>query len=273
MALYYRSFPNFVLHVQDAAGDSESSLAGGQWAPAAQGARRALNFDVEFAALPPGRAISFGKGLVKAMRAAFPVAEWTEVGRWNTSTVVRSRLEASFGNSTERGWEAEARRIYAMLRSGTCREALNASTWGLSSVQQVVQPYLKRSYDEGNGYVVGKVVHSLTVNLLLPERSMDWFSLSRAQAFVLPVAELDGTTATAVWRHAHVTENGTAGVIAALQTSSLSARRLGEINGLIRAGMGELWPAPVWGPVLMLPGAQIRMTAGKILGAAPCTHP
>lgn len=59
-----------------------------------------------------------------------------------SSKGVTVRTQAIFSANANVDWLPTARAIYAMLRSGTCGQTIYERPWGLSSVQQVVLPYL-----------------------------------------------------------------------------------------------------------------------------------
>ncbi|KDD76287.1 hypothetical protein H632_c283p0, partial [Helicosporidium sp. ATCC 50920] len=126
-----------------------------------------------------------------------------------------------------------------------------------SSVQQVVFPYLVATGSSENAYVPGTMVHGLNFNLLLHSRSTAWLSLPRANAMVAPLQPIPGTAANNLWKHAYVMPRVAARAVATIQTASLSARTLAQVNAQVKTNTHTLWPASVWGPVSILPGAQL----------------
>lgn len=147
-------------------------------------------------------------------------ATWTILHTVNSSRGVTLRTQAVFSSNPNVDWLPPARRVYAMLRTGTCAQALAPGAWGLTSVQQVVFPYLVTSVRglwrtikewhglvlllspntlrcavQGSGhnsYVPGTMVHGLNINLLLRARNMDWLTLPRAEDLTKPLQAMSG---------------------------------------------------------------------------------
>lgn len=143
-----------------------------QWAPAAPGTQRALNFDVFVPALPVNLFENeYRQNYTDALSSYFPgtcVTEMVRVQRnqarvptqrlstaslcaeaaWSIAFTTQMdrgvvvRTEATFPTESSTAWVMSARRVYAMLRTGTCAQALDPTFWGLTSAQQVTLPYL-----------------------------------------------------------------------------------------------------------------------------------
>ncbi|KDD74875.1 hypothetical protein H632_c1017p0, partial [Helicosporidium sp. ATCC 50920] len=234
-----------------------------QWAPAAPGSRRALNFDVYLPAFPTVRFNAQNQeNFVAAFATTFPDAEWSILHVVESSRGVTVRTQAVFSANPNADWLPPARLVYAMLRTGTCAQALQPGVWALSSVQQVVFPYLISSGSSQNYYVPGTMVHGLNINLLLKAHDMDWLTLPRAFDLVVPLQAMSETIASNVWKHTYVMPNLPARVVATIQTASFSARALAEINSQIKDNSAEIWPVSVWGATTILPGAQVIMLGG-----------
>lgn len=148
-------------------------------------------------------------------------AAWSITSVANSSRGVTVRTQAVFSANANVQWLPSARRVYDMLRTGTCSKALYAGPWGLSSVQQVVFPYLISAVSlpidafnlshtniaihltssslaavQGvgpNPYVPGSMIHGLNLNLLLQARTMNWLTLARANNMLKPLQNAQGT--------------------------------------------------------------------------------
>lgn len=143
---------------------------------------------------------------------------------------VAVRTQALFSGDSSQDWLPTARRIYALLRTGTCAAVLHDGAWGLSSVQQVSLPYLlatvrkRRVHAAGHdsasafidtavsivqgesesAYVSGRMVHGLTVNLVLKAHTMEWLTLARAKNLVKPLQPLPGAYEMPLFKFFHL---------------------------------------------------------------------
>ncbi|KDD73616.1 hypothetical protein H632_c1998p0, partial [Helicosporidium sp. ATCC 50920] len=227
-----------------------------QWAPAAPGASRALNFNVYLPSWPTARfTAQYRTNFVKAFSSAFPGAVWTIDAVAGSSTGVTVRVRAVFSGNANTDWLPQARAVYALLRNGTCSPVLASGAWGLASVQQVTFPYLV-STGGNSAYQPGQMIHGLMFNLLLKSHNFDWLNIARANALVAPLQAEDETFATNAWKHSYIMPSVAPTVAVTLQSASFSARALAGINSYVQANVNTMWPASTWGPVSILNGAQ-----------------
>lgn len=86
---------------------------------------------------------------ISAIVFGYAEAAWSILHVVDSSKGVTVRTQAVFSANPNVDWLPPARRVYDMLRVGTCSPVLAPGPWGLSSVSQVVFPYLVSSVRPG----------------------------------------------------------------------------------------------------------------------------
>ncbi|KDD75051.1 hypothetical protein H632_c900p0 [Helicosporidium sp. ATCC 50920] len=225
---------------------------------ACDGTQRALNFDVFVPALPVNLFENeYRQNYTDALSSYFPEAAWSIAFTTQMDRGVVVRTEATFPTESSTAWVMSARRVYAMLRTGTCAQALDPIFWGLTSAQQVTLPYLVSPSPTMDAYSPDSIVHSLHINLIMHAHVPSWLTRTRSESFIAPFKSKPGTLGSTAWKHDYVMPHKPLRAAVALQVVSFSARSLALINMEIKTDLVKLWPPASWGALSIMAGAQV----------------
>ncbi|KDD73581.1 hypothetical protein H632_c2037p0, partial [Helicosporidium sp. ATCC 50920] len=157
-----------------------------QWAPAAPGDFRALNFDVFL----PNIALAQFSDAMRASYISTVAGSVVTIGGVATNgegILVNTIVE--FGTNPNTDWLAPARQLYLVLRTGAFDTVLAVDTWGPSFIHGVTMPYLTGDLSD---YQPASIVYGLQVNLHLLDHDFDWLTLVRANELLAPLRAMSG---------------------------------------------------------------------------------